>query len=63
MSRIRTKFIKSMTRKILLEHGSKFTDKFEENKKILDQLIDIPSKVIRNKIAGYITFLKKKGEF
>ena len=63
MSRIRTKYIKNITKKILLEHSSKFTDKFEENKKVLNNLFHIPSKVIRNKVAGYITFLKKKGVF
>lgn len=61
MGRIRTKSIKKITEKILEEHTNvEFTANFEENKKILNEIAEFPSKVIRNKVAGYITFLKKK---
>ena len=40
---------------VLEKNTSLFTNSFETNKKILDKLTEINSKLIRNKIAGYIT--------
>ena len=41
---------------ILLEkHPNAFTTNFEENKKTMNELLDIPSKQLRNNVAGYIT--------
>jgi small subunit ribosomal protein S17e len=62
MSRIRTKFIKSTTRKIWRENSEKFTKNFGENKKILDSIADVPSKKLRNMIAGYLGFMKRREE-
>ena len=62
MSRIRTKFVKSTTREIWAKHSDKFTKNFEENKKILESVAHVPSKKLRNMLAGYLTFLKKKEE-
>ena len=36
-------------------HPEAFGSDFEENKKALEQLALIPSKQLRNRIAGYIT--------
>ena len=42
--------------KSLLENNElKFTNDFEENKKILDEHAHISSKKLRNQIAGYIS--------
>tara|TARA_B100001167_G_C16630092_1_gene239103 strand:- start:369 stop:545 length:177 start_codon:yes stop_codon:yes gene_type:complete len=42
--------------KSLLENNElKFTNDFEENKKILDEHANISSKKLRNQIAGYIS--------
>lgn len=62
MSRIRTKFVKMTTRKIWDRYSDKFTKDFEENKIILEEVADVPSKKLRNKLAGYLTFLKKREE-
>ena len=62
MGRIRTTYIKRTSKKLVGKYGDKFSDKFKENKKTMNEIADIPSKVIRNKIAGYITFLKKDKE-
>lgn len=61
MGRVRNTFIKRNTREIIEKHGEKFTTSFEENKKILDKFVETNSKKIRNRLAGYITFIKKKG--
>lgn len=56
MGRIKSKLVKR-TAKALLKQENKFTDKFEDNKKLLKNLT--PSKKIRNQISGYITRQKK----
>jgi small subunit ribosomal protein S17e len=42
-------------------HGQKLTDSFEENKKIVNELVSVSSKKLRNTIAGYATRLVKEG--
>ncbi len=56
MGRIKSKLVKR-TANILLKQENKFSDKFENNKKLLKGLT--PSKKIRNQIAGFITRQKK----
>ncbi|ABL88267.1 SSU ribosomal protein S17E [Pyrobaculum islandicum DSM 4184] len=60
MGRVKPKYIKSLARRLLETYPDKFTDSFEENKKAVAQLADIPSKTVRNKVAGYITRLVKR---
>lgn len=55
MGRIRTGFVKRAADKILKQHKNKFSDKFEENKEKVTEVADIPTKKLRNLIAGYIT--------
>ncbi|HDQ59769.1 MAG TPA: 30S ribosomal protein S17e [Candidatus Woesearchaeota archaeon] len=62
MGRIRTTYIKRTSRQLLGSDGDKFSKEFKKNKKVMNELAEIPSKVIRNKIAGCITFLKKNQE-
>ena len=57
MGKIKTKLIKR-TGKTLLKKGINFSEDFEKNKKILGN--DMPSKKIRNQIAGFLTRLKKQ---
>ena len=56
MGRIKSKLIKR-TGRTLLNEENKFDSEFENNKKILGSLM--PSKKIRNQVAGYITRKKK----
>jgi len=56
MGRIKSKMIKRAAKQ-LIEKDKRFIDKFEDNKKVLAQ--SMPSKPIRNKIAGYIARLKR----
>ena len=62
MGRVKTAFIKRVTRELMNLHGDKFTDNFERNKEIVDGLVSTPSKRLRNVIAGYITKLVKKSK-
>ena len=55
MGRIKTVAIKMMGNQMIREHGKLFTDSFEKNKEVLNEIKDIKSKKIRNILAGYIT--------
>ena len=54
--------IKRTGKKLFKEHRDEFKSDFEENKKIVEKFADIPSKKLRNVIAGYITRLVKTKE-
>jgi len=45
---------------ILQAHRDKFGVDFEANKRALAQVASIPSKSLRNQVAGYITALLKR---
>ncbi|ABO07459.1 30S ribosomal protein S17e [Pyrobaculum calidifontis] len=60
MGRVKPKFIKSLAEKLLEAYPDRFTESFKENKKAVAELADIPSKTVRNKVAGYITRLVKR---
>jgi len=60
MGRIKTKLIKRITLKIFNNHRDEFKSDFKENKEKVMQYADIPSKKIRNIIAGYVTRLVKQ---
>ncbi len=62
MGRIKTTLVKRVTNQMFDEHDDRFTTNFEENKAVVEQLANVPSKKIRNIIAGYATRLKKKQE-
>ena len=62
MGRIRTTYIKRIARKMIESHGNMFSKDIEKNKKAMDELADIYSKQIRNKIAGEILHLLKQRE-
>jgi len=55
VGRIKTVAIKMMGNQMIREHGKLFTDSFEKNKEVLNEIKDIKSKKIRNILAGYIT--------
>jgi len=57
MGRIKTTLVKRTSKKLLEQEPELFEKDFEKNKKILGKTM--PSKRLRNKIAGYITRLKK----
>lgn len=45
--------------KLLATHRESFTKNFDENKKIVQDMLTAPSKKLRNVIAGYATRLVK----
>jgi len=57
MGKIKSKAIKRSAN-ILIREGIEFSGNFEENKKLLGNTM--PSKKIRNQMAGFLARLKKK---
>jgi len=62
MGRIKTKLIKRITLKLFAKHRDEFKPDFKENKEKVSQYADIPSKKIRNIIAGYVTRLARQNK-
>eukprot|EP01056_Protomagalhaensia_sp_Gyna25_P002966 Protomagalhaensia_sp_Gyna_25__2965@NODE_2745_length_913_cov_1138_450801_g2268_i1_p1_GENE_NODE_2745_length_913_cov_1138_450801_g2268_i1NODE_2745_length_913_cov_1138_450801_g2268_i1_p1_ORF_typecomplete_len121_score31_06Ribosomal_S17e/PF00833_18/2_7e43NRBF2_MIT/PF17169_4/0_15_NODE_2745_length_913_cov_1138_450801_g2268_i1464826 len=60
MGRVRTKTVKRAGRQIVEKYYSKLTGDFQINKKIAEEVAMIPSKRLRNKIAGYVTHVMKR---
>jgi len=57
MGRIKSALVKRTAEKLLKEENT-FSESFERDKKMLGNTM--PSKKVRNKIAGYIARLKKR---
>jgi len=57
MGKIKSKLIRRSAKEVM-EKNSSFEESFEKNKKILKNTI--PSKKLRNQIAGLISKLKKQ---
>jgi small subunit ribosomal protein S17e len=60
MGRIKTQLIKRVTNELMDRHGEEFTKDFEKNKELVVKFVSVPSKKIRNIIAGYVTRLVKE---
>ncbi len=59
MGKVRTIIVKRTARKILEMFPDRVSLSFEENKKLVSEVVSVPSKKLRNQIAGYLTHLVK----
>ena len=57
MGNVRTEKVKRIARELLRRYPDRFTADYEQNKKVLMTLVNLPSKKLRNMIAGYVTGL------
>eukprot|EP00903_Cladosiphon_okamuranus_P006204 g6101.t1 len=57
---VRTKTVKKSARAIIEKYYSRLTMDFHTNKRVCDEVAIIPSKRMRNKIAGFVTHLMKR---
>merc|ERR1712110_1405545 len=60
MGRVRTKTVKKAATVIIEKYYTKLNLDFHVNKRIIEEVALIPSKPLRNKIAGFITHLMKR---
>ncbi len=54
MGNIRPNYIKSLAAQLLEEHSDLFTTDFSQDKENVTKYTTVESKVIRNRVAGYI---------
>ena len=59
MGRIKTRLIKRVSKEIVTEYSDLLKKTFDENKQVLSDKIDVPSKKLRNVIVGYVTRIMK----
>lgn len=59
MGRIKTALIKRITFDIYKAQKDSLTLNFDDNKKVIQAMVQMPSKKIRNTVAGYLTRLTK----
>lgn len=62
MGRIRTILIKRTAQELVDRFPDELSTDFVANKQKVEELADIPSKKLRNRIAGAVTHLMKKRE-
>merc|ERR1711907_221838 len=60
MGRVRTKTIKKAGRHLVLSYFQRLTNDYELNKRIVDEIAEIQTKRLRNKISGFATCLVKR---
>jgi small subunit ribosomal protein S17e len=62
MGNIKQTFIKRAARELFDRYPDQFTRDFEYNKKKVEELTNVTSKTIRNRIAGYVAKLVRMKE-
>ncbi len=61
MGRIRSTAVKRVGKKLFETNREKLSKDFNENKKVVAELVEYKSKKLRNVLAGYMTKLAKTG--
>jgi len=63
MGRVRSTYIKRAARELIKRYPDKFSTDFRQNCLALDELLNLNTKSLRNRIAGYLSnLLKQKKE-
>ncbi|MCD6398605.1 MAG: 30S ribosomal protein S17e [Candidatus Aenigmarchaeota archaeon] len=57
MGRVRSKLVKNVSKNLIKKYPDELSRDFDKNKEFLREMIE--SKKNRNKIAGYVTTLKR----
>lgn len=57
LGNVRPEHVKRVARELLRLYADKFTTNFDDNKKAIQSLTNIPSTKLRNRVAGYVTRL------
>ena len=60
MGRVRTKTVKKASRQVIEKYYTKLTLDFHTNKRVVEEIAIIPTKRLRNQIAGFVTHLMKR---
>ena len=60
MGNVRPTYIKRVAISLLETYPQFFTEDFQHNKLMVGKVTDVSSKKMRNRIAGYLTTVRKK---
>ena len=60
MGRVRPTYIKRVAIELVRSHPDRFTDDFDHKKAVVDELTDVDSITMRNRITGYVTRFRKQ---
>ena len=60
MGRVRPTYIKLVAIVVVRGHPDRFTDDFDHNKAVVDEVTDVDSITMRNRITGYVTRFRKR---
>ncbi|PRT54689.1 40S ribosomal protein S17-B [Wickerhamiella sorbophila] len=60
MGRVRTKTVKRASKQLIEKYYPRLTQDFETNKRLIDSVAYVPSKRLRNKVAGYTSHLMRR---
>jgi len=60
MGRVRPTYIKRVAIELVRCHPDRFTGDFDHNKAVVDELTDVDSITMRNRITGYVTRFRKQ---
>lgn len=60
LGNVKPSFIKNIALDLVDKYPDAFTDDFDNNKELVDRLTSIESKIMRNRIAGYISRVKEE---
>ena len=59
MGKVRIETVKKTARELMSRYPERFSADYEQNKRVLVELVDVKAKRLRNRIAGYVTRLKR----
>lgn len=60
MGRVRPKTVKRASKQLIEKYYPRLTQDFETNKRLIDSVAYVPSKRLRNKVAGYTSHLMRR---
>lgn len=60
MGSVRTKTVKRSAKQLIEKYYPRLTEDFQTNKRIIDSVAYVPSKRLRNKVAGYTSHLMRR---
>jgi small subunit ribosomal protein S17e len=55
LGNVRTEHIKRIAKELISRFSNRFSSNFEDNKRVVDMLVQGATTKVRNQIAGYIT--------
>ena len=62
MGNIRQTYIKRVAIDLVKRYNDQFSDDFDHNKAVVNELTDVKTTIFRNRIAGYVTTYRKNWE-